>query len=165
MILIGAAKSPLFHSSTGRIYLIPTESTCQSHKAQAHIPLHNSLNLLDLNPTTTHHTHQLRLTRVHLHITYALIWSVLHPVKHASLGLFTALLWLSAEQIFAFKIAQELCKSIAFTPLNVNRHVHHQRSHTVQALRASWCPDGEWYQDSFTFQLGLLLPTQLSHLK
>jgi len=54
------------------IYLIPTESTCQSHKAQANMPLHNGLNLLGLKPL---------LYSPHSHTIKSLIWPVTHTTS------------------------------------------------------------------------------------
>lgn len=67
-----AVRSPLFHSSMRGIYLISTESTCQSHKAQANIPLPPTLTTLSLSSHTS--------------IQISLILPVLHPYTHKFSG-------------------------------------------------------------------------------
>lgn len=124
--------SPLCHSTTGGIYLIPTESTCQSHKAQAHVPLHNSLNLPDLNPTISSYARQLTLTCVLPHITYThtyCIRSMLHPVTNANLhhGL------LHLHNFTAEQHSKEIGMCTMSTATHYKHVAHHQKMVYFQA--------------------------------
>lgn len=76
----GAVKPPI--TSTGKS---PTESTCHSHRTQAHMPLHNILNLMDLNSTTTQHTpHH---TLIHTNMSYLACAASCHPGRVYSMFL------------------------------------------------------------------------------
>lgn len=126
-------------SSIERIYLISTESTCQSHKARAYTPLHNSLNLLDLNPTTTttrhspvtilsSHSHGHAFTS-HTHAkqthTYvSLISPALHPVTHpvSLIHHFNVTVGQKQSEWLHLNSKQHrraIIQSVTFTPLNV----------------------------------------------